>query len=88
MAKQLIPVLKEGHSIFGKVVSSEGDALILETQSGDKIKLPMRSEFIRALEICDSPNPLLHIKMENGGYKIFEHDVWPDEIDGKTIKHD
>ena len=79
MAKQLIPVLKEGHSIFGKVVSSEGDALILETQKGDKIKLPMRNEFIRALEICDSPNPLLHIKMENGGYKIFEHDDWPDE---------
>lgn len=80
MAKKLIPLLKEGHTIIGKVKSKESEALIMVDGKGNEFRLPMLNAFIQALEICESANPILEIKRQNGDYIIYEHEVWPDEI--------
>jgi hypothetical protein len=84
MAKtNIIPRLKDGRTVIGKVVEKQDERLILENKKGERISLPMIRPFVEALTICEAEQPILEISMEDGDYKIFELDVWPDELSSK-----
>lgn len=83
MKTQLMPRLKDGVTLIGKYVEEKDSRLILQKQDGSQMALPMTREFISALELCESQQPILEISMRGNTYEIFELDGWPDGTEEK-----